>query len=102
MKKVNYTKSTKKMYLFIGIFIVFIFAGIFIIYAAEEVAFPYPTFISVFYVLFMGFLVLTFIRKSKDAKCPRCETDLYDVIDLAKNNGIKPSFCISCGQEIEI
>ncbi|MCP3923535.1 MAG: hypothetical protein GY714_13230 [Desulfobacterales bacterium] len=62
----------------------------------------YPVWVFAGYVLFMGYLLLIFIRKSKDAKCPNCETDLYDIIDMAKNKGIKPSYCISCGQEIEI
>ena len=49
-----------------------------------------------------GILCLYLIKAAKNALCPRCNVDLYNVIDAAHLKKIKINYCPSCGVDIEI
>ncbi len=47
-------------------------------------------------------LCLLLIKKAKNALCPKCGSDLYNIIDAAKNNKTSVCYCPSCGANIKI
>ena len=53
-------------------------------------------------LIFVGVLCLFLIKSAKDAKCPNCEVDLFNVIDAAVMRKIEVHYCPSCGANIEI
>jgi len=41
-------------------------------------------------------------NQSKEAKCPHCEADLFEVIQLSQQVKLDFNFCPKCGEKIEI
>jgi len=41
-------------------------------------------------------------KQSKEALCPHCEADLFEVIEISKSVKLEFNFCPNCGKEIEI
>ncbi len=50
----------------------------------------------------VGLLTLHLIKKAKNAYCPKCNLDIYNVIDAAKLQNINVCYCPSCGANIAI
>ena len=50
----------------------------------------------------IGILCLYLIKNAKNALCPNCNVDLYNVIDTAAVHNIKVEHCLSCGTKIQI
>ena len=51
-------------------------------------------------VSYVSFIVLK--KQSKEALCPHCEADLFEVIEISKSVKLEFNFCPNCGKEIEI
>jgi len=50
----------------------------------------------------IGLICMHLIKKAKNAYCPQCKVDLYNIIDYAKINKFNVKYCPSCGEHIEI
>ena len=50
----------------------------------------------------VGLLSLYLIKNAKNAFCPKCNSDLYNVIDAAKSQNIKVCYCPACGANIAL
>ena len=48
------------------------------------------------------FVFLLLRKQSKEALCPHCEADLFEVIQVGRNIKLDFNFCPKCGERIEI
>jgi len=100
MNKVGYTTSNKK------IAFIALACAVLLIMAILPISLIQDADIRAIYVVMVsvsiGLLCLKSIKKAKNAYCPLCSADLYNVIDTANNNKINVSYCPACGANIEI
>lgn len=57
----------------------------------------------IFLTLTSSYLVFIILKKqSKEALCPHCKSDLFEIIEVSKSMKFDFSFCPSCGKQIEL
>ena len=50
-----------------------------------------------------SYFVLQLLKKqSKEALCPHCQADLFEVIEVAKSIKLDFNFCPKCAEKIEV
>jgi len=55
------------------------------------------------FAIFLGGLLLFYIRKrAKEVQCPYCEKDLFEIIDVPRNEKSEFKYCPFCGNKIEL
>ena len=60
-------------------------------------------YIWIFLTLTSSYLVFIMLKKqSKEALCPHCQSDLFEIIEVSKSIKLDFSFCPSCGKQIEL
>jgi len=57
----------------------------------------------IFLTLTSSYLVFIILKKqSKEALCPYCKSDLFEIIEVSKSLKLDFRFCPSCGKQIEL
>lgn len=100
MNTVQFTSSNKKIKNIAMFGIVFLFASI-----TAGFLIPIGDIRNIYLVLTVtsiGLICMYLIKKAKNAYCPKCKVDLYNIIEHAKLNKFNVKYCPSCGAEIEI
>ena len=50
-----------------------------------------------------SYIVFALLKKqSKEALCPHCKSDLFEIIEISKSIKLDFNFCPSCGEKVEI
>ena len=101
MNKVEYKKSQKKQLQIIGFGILIIFLVIVaLMYKPITVE---RTILALVIIASMGFILIFAIRKNaKEVHCPHCHRDLFEIIEVPKNEKSDFKFCPFCGKDIEV
>lgn len=56
-----------------------------------------------FMTLTSSYLVFIILKKqSKEALCPHCKSDLFEIIEISKSIKLNFNFCPSCGEKVEL
>ena len=57
----------------------------------------------IFLIFASSYLVFIVLKKqSKEALCPHCKSDLFEVIEKSKHVKLDFNFCPCCGERIEL
>jgi len=57
----------------------------------------------IFLIFSSSYLVFVMLKKqSKEALCPHCKSDLFEVIEISKNVKLDFNFCPCCGKRTEL
>ena len=51
-------------------------------------------------VLYFGIIAMK--NQAKEAKCPHCHVDLFEVIHASRMSKVKFNYCPNCGKHVEI
>jgi hypothetical protein len=97
--KVNFKQALKKQILLV------------IVSMATIIAFPFVVGLNTD-LLFYGWIIMTITmifgtlnvlkKQAKEALCPHCNVDLFEVIQMSKYQKVSFNYCPSCGNKIEL
>jgi len=96
--KIEYARSIRKMLLLAMINAALLLLSIFLInhYLNDN-----QTVLFALATVFWGGICYVTVRKAKVAKCCVCQTDLFNVLDIAENTNLAISYCPVCGSQLD-
>ena len=100
MNNIEYKASSKKVKNICAVGIVVLFSAI-----LSALLIPLGDIRNAYIILIVaiiGLVTLHLIKKAKNAYCPQCKIDLYNIISQAEQSKINIQHCPSCGAKIEI
>ena len=57
----------------------------------------------IFLTISSSYLVFIMLKKeSKEALCPHCKSDLFEIIEISKSVKLDFNFCPNCGEKVEL
>jgi len=57
----------------------------------------------IFLTISSSYLVFIMVKKqSKEALCPHCKSDLFEIIEISKSVKLDFNFCPNCGEKVEL
>jgi ABC-type transport system involved in cytochrome bd biosynthesis fused ATPase/permease subunit len=99
--KIEYKKAFKKQIVtLIAAFIVF-FMLIYLAMQPSTGALQFGV-IGLLSLVSMFAVLKTFRNQAKEAKCPHCKTDLFEIIQVALYEKVEFNYCPTCGKNVEL
>ena len=102
MSKVTYKTSRKKQIQMAVVFVIMYFVIIlsFVAQGGDKII---TLWAMGGFAILLGGLLLFYVRKrAKEVRCPFCEKDLFEIIDVPRNEKSEFKYCPFCGNKIEL
>ena len=99
-EKIEYKKSLKKQTTYFAIFFLGMIVFGLILYTLNTTEKTLAFFAGA--VLMAAFTLFVVRKAAKEAACPHCKTDIYSVIEHARQSKIPFNFCPACGKNVKI
>lgn len=97
--KVHYKRSLKKQYVF---FVIWSVSVILILYVSMAMTSQWLLYFVIAISALTAMLIVHVRKAAREAVCPSCQIDLYEVIDAAKMKKIDFRHCPACGVSIAL
>ena len=102
MEYISYKQSRKKQWMFAGAALASTVLSAYLVQTNTEHPI-YLAIIALFWLSTTGVFLYQARNAAKEAKCPNCSTDLYEIIERLKTNQkVELKFCPNCGHEVTI